>query len=138
MCHSARARARVCVCVYGMNLRYTLRWHIHVSVHSVLYTSTRILKPFEKSELTGIKELSLSPQHRSQLCFSDHTSSLRSRPPLNFSQIQTSVHSFPHARTERGSSSSPRRLLCILRIHRFILDKVCHFICRHDLTNTGR
>ena len=30
----------VCVCVDRMNLTFTLRWHIHVSVHSVLYTST--------------------------------------------------------------------------------------------------
>ena len=26
----------VCVCVSGMNLKYALRWHIHISVHSVL------------------------------------------------------------------------------------------------------
>ena len=26
----------VCVCVDGMNLMYTLRWHIHTSVYSVL------------------------------------------------------------------------------------------------------
>ena len=26
----------VCVCVDGMNLKYALRWHIHISVHSVL------------------------------------------------------------------------------------------------------
>ena len=25
-----------CVCVYGMNLKYALRWHIHISVHSML------------------------------------------------------------------------------------------------------
>ena len=35
VCHS------LCVCVDGTNLTYTLRWHIHVSVHSMLYTSTR-------------------------------------------------------------------------------------------------
>ena len=52
----------VCVCVDGMNLKYALRWHIHISVHSVLYASvmhkhshTRILKPFEDSEQTGLK-----------------------------------------------------------------------------------
>ena len=26
----------VCVCVDGMNLKYAVRWHIHISVHSVL------------------------------------------------------------------------------------------------------
>ena len=26
----------ICVCVYGMNLKYALCWHIHISVHSVL------------------------------------------------------------------------------------------------------
>ena len=40
VCVCARARARVCVCVCvcvdGMNLKYGLRWHIHISVHSVL------------------------------------------------------------------------------------------------------
>ena len=33
----------MCVCVYGMNLKYALCWHIHISVHSVLcqcYTQT--------------------------------------------------------------------------------------------------
>ena len=45
----------VCVCVNGMNLTYILFWHIHISVHSVLYTSTCILKPFEDSEPTGLK-----------------------------------------------------------------------------------
>ena len=44
------------VCVDGMNLKYALRWHIHISVHSVLkHTLTRILKPFEDSEPTGLK-----------------------------------------------------------------------------------
>ena len=44
-----------------MNL--TLRWHIHVSVHSVLYTSThtRILKPFEDSEPTGLRSANFVP-----------------------------------------------------------------------------
>jgi len=47
----------VCVCVDGMNLTYTLHWHIHLSVHFVLYTSTctHIIKPFEDSELMGLK-----------------------------------------------------------------------------------
>ena len=51
----------VCVCVCGRNeLKYALRWHIHKSVHSVLYASaihkhTRILKPFEDSEPTGLR-----------------------------------------------------------------------------------
>ena len=62
-CMHVRARALVCVrvcqcvcvCVNGMNLTYILCWHIHISVHSVLYTSTRILKPFEDSEPTGLK-----------------------------------------------------------------------------------
>ena len=40
--------------VDGMNLMYTLRWHIHVPVHSMLYTSACILKPFENSEPTGL------------------------------------------------------------------------------------
>ena len=50
----------VCVCVDGMNLKYALRWHIHIIISSframpVLYTSTCILKPFEDSEPTGLK-----------------------------------------------------------------------------------
>ena len=49
-----------CVCVDGMNLKYALRWHIHIIISSfrtmpVLYTHTRILKPFEDSELAGLK-----------------------------------------------------------------------------------
>ena len=57
-----RACVRVCVCVDGMNLKYALRWQIHISVPSVLcqcYTQahahTHILKPFEDSEPTGLK-----------------------------------------------------------------------------------
>ena len=43
-----------------MNLKYALPWHINISVHSVLcqchkHTHTRILKPFEDSEPTGLK-----------------------------------------------------------------------------------
>ena len=49
----------VCVYIYRMNLKYALRWHIHISVHSVLcqcvHTNTRILTPFEDSEPTGLK-----------------------------------------------------------------------------------
>ena len=53
----------VCVCVDGMNLKYALRWRIHIShYHFIPYhasaihnTGTRILKPFEDSELTGLK-----------------------------------------------------------------------------------
>ena len=48
----------VCVCVDGMNLTYMLRWHIHVSVHSVLCTQAhtrRSLKPSEDSEPMGLK-----------------------------------------------------------------------------------
>ena len=33
-------RMCVCVCVDGMNLKYALRWHIHISVHSVLCLNT--------------------------------------------------------------------------------------------------
>ena len=36
VCERERERERVCVCVDGMNLKYALRWHIHISVHSVL------------------------------------------------------------------------------------------------------
>ena len=49
----------MCVCVYGMNLKYALCWHIHISVHSyyasVIHKHTHILKPFEDSEPTGLK-----------------------------------------------------------------------------------
>ena len=58
MCVSQCVCVRVCECVDGMNLTYTLRWQIHVLVHSMLYTSTctqRILRPFEDSEPTGLK-----------------------------------------------------------------------------------
>ena len=57
-----RACVHACVCVDRMNLKYAVRWHIHISVHSVLcqhYTQahayTHILKPFEDSEPTGLK-----------------------------------------------------------------------------------
>ena len=47
----------------GMNLKCALRWHIHIIISSframqVLrhkHTHTRILKPFENSEPTGLK-----------------------------------------------------------------------------------
>ena len=64
VCVCVREREResvcesVCVCVDGMNLKYPLRWHIHISsfcTMPMLYTSTRILKPFEDIELTGLK-----------------------------------------------------------------------------------
>ena len=43
----------VCVCVVdGMNLKYALRWHIHI-YQFIPYT--RILKPFQDSEPTGLK-----------------------------------------------------------------------------------
>ena len=45
----------VSLCVDGMNLKYA--HHIHISsflTMPVLYTSTRILKPFEDIELTGL------------------------------------------------------------------------------------
>ena len=51
----------VCVCVDGMNLKYTLCWHIHIWVHSIyanaiyLHMHIRILKPFENNEPTGLK-----------------------------------------------------------------------------------
>ena len=52
----------VCVCVDGMNLKYALRWHVHISVYSVLcqgytqaHTHTPILKPSEDSKLAGLK-----------------------------------------------------------------------------------
>ena len=44
----------VCVCVDGMNLKYPLCWHIHISSFCTM-PSTRILKPFEDIELTGLK-----------------------------------------------------------------------------------
>ena len=37
-CVRACVRACACVCVDGMNLKYALRWHIHISV-CLLYTS---------------------------------------------------------------------------------------------------
>ena len=45
-------RIYVCVCVYRMNLKYALHWHIHID-QFIPYT--RILKPFEDSEPTGLK-----------------------------------------------------------------------------------
>ena len=51
----------LCVCVHvdGMNLKYALRWHIHIYqfilCYAVLYTSTHTLKPFEASKPTGLK-----------------------------------------------------------------------------------
>ena len=43
----------VCVCVVdGMNLKYALRWHIHI-YQFIPYT--RILKPFQDSGPTGLK-----------------------------------------------------------------------------------
>ena len=52
--------ACMCVRVYGMNLKYAVRWHIHIIISSfrtmpVLYTHTRILRSFEDSELAGLK-----------------------------------------------------------------------------------
>ena len=44
----------VCVCVDRMNLKYALRWHIHISVPSI-HTHTHILKPFADSEPLGLK-----------------------------------------------------------------------------------
>ena len=51
---------RMCVgvCVYGMNLKYALPWHINISVHSILcqcHKHTHILRPFEDSKPTGLK-----------------------------------------------------------------------------------
>ena len=55
-------------CVCGINLKYALRWHVHISVHSILcqcctdthtrttaHTHTRIIKPFDNGETTGLK-----------------------------------------------------------------------------------
>ena len=44
-------------CVYRINLKYALCWHVHVSVHSICqyYAQAHILKPFEDSEPTGLK-----------------------------------------------------------------------------------
>ena len=36
VCACVCACVRVCMCVHGMNLKYTLRWHINISLHSVL------------------------------------------------------------------------------------------------------
>ena len=41
--------------MHGVNLTYALHWHSHISVHSVLYTRTCTLKPFEDSEPTRLK-----------------------------------------------------------------------------------
>ena len=51
---SVRGLQMVCVCVYRMNFKYTLHWHIHISVHSML-CYTHILLPFEDGEPTGLK-----------------------------------------------------------------------------------
>ena len=66
VCVRACVRACVCACVHacacvrvdGMNLRYTLCWHIHISVHSIqcqCQKYARILKLFKDSEPTGLK-----------------------------------------------------------------------------------
>ena len=47
-----RECVRACVCVDRMNLKYALRRHIHI-YQFISYT--RILKPFEDSEPTGLK-----------------------------------------------------------------------------------
>ena len=49
----------VCVCARARAMKYALRWHITISVHSLLcqcqkHTHTRIHKPFEDSEPTGL------------------------------------------------------------------------------------
>ena len=61
VCVCARVRARVpvcgCVCVCGQNkLKCALRWHVHISVHSMLCQCmhTHRLIPFDR-ELTGLK-----------------------------------------------------------------------------------
>ena len=52
----------MCVCVDGMNLKYALRWHIHIyqfipyyasAIHK--HTHAHILKPFVDSEPTGLQ-----------------------------------------------------------------------------------
>ena len=65
----------VCVCVDGMNLKYVLRWHIHISVLSVLcqcYTHKRthtcILKSFEDSKPTGLKVDTADQSHSQFFC----------------------------------------------------------------------
>ena len=56
-----------CVCVDGMNLKYALRWHIHIYIYVSYiymissfrtmsgYTNTCILRPFEDHEPTVLK-----------------------------------------------------------------------------------
>ena len=70
-------RMCVCVCMDKMNLKYALRWHIHISVHSVLCqcythkrTHTRIFKPFEDSEPTGLKVDTADQLHSQFFCAS--------------------------------------------------------------------
>ena len=57
--HTSMAQPFNTVCVYRMNLKYALHWHSHILVHSMLcqHTHTNIctLKPFEDSELMGLK-----------------------------------------------------------------------------------
>ena len=36
VCVCVRACMHTCVCVDGMNLKYAVCWHIHISVHSIL------------------------------------------------------------------------------------------------------
>ena len=61
MCVCVRVCVCVCVCVDGMNLKDALCWQIRMSVIPYYataihkHTHTRILKPFENSELTGLK-----------------------------------------------------------------------------------
>ena len=59
VCVFVCVRARVSACVDGMNLKYALRWHIHIDQFILCYTQahahTHILKPFEDREPTGLK-----------------------------------------------------------------------------------
>ena len=54
VCVCVSVSVSVSVCVDGMKLKYAARWHIHISVHSVLcqciHVSTHILKAIEDSE----------------------------------------------------------------------------------------
>ena len=69
-----RACVRACVRVDGMNLKYALRWHIHISVHSVLcqydtHTHASSNHYFEDSEPTGLKvDIPLKTKQKTYVC----------------------------------------------------------------------
>ena len=82
VCVRACVRACVCACVHacacvrvdGMNLRYTLCWHIHISVHSVLcqydtHTHATSNHYSDDSEPTGLRvDIPLKTKQKPYAC----------------------------------------------------------------------